>query len=146
MSAVLRPARPGDAEATGDILYRFAQDTPWMPKLYERAETVGFCGIMIGRGWVSVAVLGGQVAGFIARDGQEICSLYLAKAAQGQGLGAALLGNAMERSDRLELWTFQQNTRAQRFYARHGFVEAARTDGAGNEERLPDIRYEWRRS
>ncbi|AAV96376.1 GNAT family N-acetyltransferase [Ruegeria pomeroyi] len=146
MSAALRPARPGDAEPTGDILYRFAQDTPWMPKLYQRDETVGFCGVMIARGWVTVVVLGGQVAGFIARDGQEICSLYLANAAQGQGLGTALLADAMGQSDRLELWTFQRNTGAQRFYARHGFVEAARTDGAGNEERLPDIRYEWRRS
>lgn len=145
MNMTLCPARPGDAEAVGEILYRFAQDTPWMPKLYGRTETVGFCGVMIARGWVSVAVLGGQVAGFIARDGQEICSLYLAKAAQGQGLGAALLRDAMERSDRLELWTFQHNTGAQRFYARHGFVEIARTDGTGNEERLPDIRYEWRR-
>ena len=35
---------------------------------------------------------------------------------------------------------------AQRFYLREGFAETARTDGARNEEGLPDIAYEWRSS
>jgi ribosomal protein S18 acetylase RimI-like enzyme len=43
----------------------------------------------------------------------------------------------------LQLWTFQVNTPACRFYERHGFVEAGRTDGSGNEEREPDVRYSW---
>ena len=45
--------------------------------------------------------------------------------------------------DGLQLWTFQANAPAQRFYERHGFHEVERTDGAGNEERSPDIRYRW---
>ena len=44
----------------------------------------------------------------------------------------------------LELWTFQVNAPAQRFYERHGFVESFRTDGSENEEREPDIRYAWK--
>jgi hypothetical protein len=36
---------------------------------------------------------------------------------------------------------FQANAGARRFYLRHGFVEAGRTDGRGNEERAPDILY-----
>ncbi len=35
--------------------------------------------------------------------------------------------------ERLTLWAFQQNGAALRFYAREGFAEIARTDGAGNE-------------
>ena len=54
-----------------------------------------------------------------------------------------LLNNAKTECDRLELWTFQANIGAQRFYMRHGFTEAERTNGAGNEEGLPDIRYVW---
>ena len=34
-----------------------------------------------------------------------------------------------------------RNTGARRFYERHGFVEAGRTDGRGNEEGVPDVLY-----
>lgn len=43
----------------------------------------------------------------------------------------------------LRLWTFVSNQGAQRFYQRHGFQEAERTDGARNEEGAPDIQYQW---
>ena len=45
-----------------------------------------------------------------------------------------------------EFWVFQQNERARRFYELHGCVAVELTDGEGNEERTPDIRYEWRPS
>ena len=32
---------------------------------------------------------------------------------------------------------------AQRCYERQGFVAVERTDGAGNEEREPDVRLVW---
>ncbi|EJO89542.1 hypothetical protein MCOL_V205115 [Mycobacterium colombiense CECT 3035] len=35
---------------------------------------------------------------------------------------------------------FQINTTAQRFYLRHGFIEADRTNGIRDEEHQPDIR------
>jgi len=35
------------------------------------------------------------------------------------------------------------NGPAQRLYERHGFVAVERTDGAGNEECEPDVRYVW---
>ena len=76
MTLALRPAVPLDAGAVGDILYRFQQDTEWMPKLYTWAEVISFCGLMIDRGWVTVAERDGSIAGFLAQDGQEVCSLY----------------------------------------------------------------------
>ena len=61
----------------------------------------------------------------------------------GRGIGAELLRLAKrERPQGLRLWTFASNTAAQRFYERHGFVEAERTD-ADNEEGAPDILYVW---
>ena len=62
-------------------------------------------------------------------------------AAMAQVLGGWILAKAGR--DRLELWTFQANTRAIAFYRREGFVEAARTDGSGNDEKLPDLRLVW---
>ncbi|QEW21846.1 putative acetyltransferase [Marinibacterium anthonyi] len=57
MSLALRPARPLDAGAVGEILHRFETETPWMPKQHSGAEAVAFCATMIDRGWVSVAVI-----------------------------------------------------------------------------------------
>ena len=39
---------------------------------------------------------------------------------------------------------FESNVGARRLYARRGLVEVERTDGAGNEEKAPDVRMAWR--
>ena len=70
--------------------------------------------------------------------------LYVAAERTGQGLGSLLVELAKQlRPAGLEQWTFASNAGAQRFYERHGFVVAEHTDGSGNEERAPDIRYVW---
>lgn len=62
----------------------------------------------------------------------------------GAGIGEVLLAQAKRLRPRgLQLWTFQSNTGARRFYERHGFVAVEQTDG-DNEEGAPDVRYEWR--
>ena len=48
------------------------------------------------------------------------------------------------RPDGFQFWVFQENERARRFYEAHGAVAVELTDGSGNEERTPDVRYEWR--
>jgi GNAT superfamily N-acetyltransferase len=55
--------------------------------------------------------------------------------AQGRGVGTELLNVAKGACGRLELWTFQRNARARRFYAARGFALVEQTDGARNEER-----------
>lgn len=148
MTATLRAATPLDAGAVGAILHGFNRDTAWMPKLYSEAETISFAGVMIDRGWVRVAEreTGRKtVIGFIARDGAEICSLYLTPEAQGQGIGVQLLEEAKAQSSVLELWAFEANEDARRFYIREGFHEVTRSDGARNEEGLPDVRLRWQR-
>jgi len=139
----LRPANALDAGRTGWILHRFALDTPWMPVLYSEAETISFCGVMIDRGWVTVAEQEGRVVGFLARDGAEICSLYLAPGSCGQGIGKALLRQAKAAQPELWLNVFEANTSARRFYQREGFQQGARGTGQDNEEGLPDIRLDW---
>lgn len=71
--------------------------------------------------------------------------LYVVPEAQGQGVGTALLDLAKRLRPRgLQLWAFESNTAAHRFYERHGFVVAEQTDGSANEEHAPDRRYVWR--
>ncbi|WP_299688419.1 GNAT family N-acetyltransferase [uncultured Tateyamaria sp.] len=140
---VLRPAQPTDAGATGAILSAFAIGTDWMPRIHTAAEDIGFAGMMIERGWVHVAETDGDVTGFIACADAEIQALYVASNMCGRGIGSALLQQVQSQATRLSLWTFQANTRAQQFYKRHGFKEVARTDGARNDEKLPDMRMLW---
>jgi GNAT superfamily N-acetyltransferase len=65
------------------------------------------------------------------------------RAFTGRGLGPQLLNLAKDHNpDGLELWTFQANTGARRFYERHGFVTVGTTD-ADNDEGAPDVRYHW---
>ncbi|WP_299871116.1 GNAT family N-acetyltransferase [uncultured Sulfitobacter sp.] len=141
---IVRPARSTDAGAVGGILSEFIDTTDWMPRIHTRAEDLSFAGMMIARGWVSVVEDKG-VVGFAACDGPDLNALYVAGHARGRGIGSALLSTLKESRRTLELWTFQRNTQAQKFYMRHGFVEVARTEGARNDERLPDIRYVWKK-
>jgi len=86
----------------------------------------------------------GTLLGILVLEGSWVEQLYVEPAMTGHGIGAELLQLAKrQRPLGLRLWTFASNTRAQRFYERHGFVEARRTDGRDNEERAPDILYVW---
>jgi ribosomal protein S18 acetylase RimI-like enzyme len=75
----------------------------------------------------------------------ELFHLYLDVGWTGRGIGTRMLDRAKaRRPDGFTLWTFQQNEGARRFYERHGLHVVELGDGSGNEERVPDIRYEWR--
>jgi GNAT superfamily N-acetyltransferase len=85
------------------------------------------------------------VVGLLVLDGDWVDQLYVEPGLTGRGIGSALLEVAKrQRPTGLQLWTFQSNDGAQRFYRRHGFQEAERTDGSGNEEGAPDVRFVWR--
>ncbi|PIT04181.1 acetyltransferase [Bradyrhizobium nitroreducens] len=83
------------------------------------------------------------LSGIIAFREGWVEQLYVLPAAQGRGAGTELLDVAKQVCDRLELWTFQRNTRARRFYEARGFALVEQTDGARNEEKEPDARYLW---
>lgn len=146
MSGVtLRAARSTDAGRVGGILSEFIDTTPWMPRIHTRAEDIGFAGVMIDKGWVTVAATGSDLAGFIASDALTVHALYVTSAARRQGIGSALLTHLQQSCDSLTLWTFQANTGAQAFYVAHGFEPVEHTDGSGNDEGLPDIRLVWKK-
>ncbi|WP_027522843.1 GNAT family N-acetyltransferase [Bradyrhizobium sp. Ec3.3] len=85
------------------------------------------------------------LSGIIAfRDGW-IEQLYVLPDAQGHGVGSELLDVAKSAFEQLQLWTFQRNARARRFYEFRGFELVEETDGTRNEEKEPDARYVWRR-
>jgi GNAT superfamily N-acetyltransferase len=90
----------------------------------------------------------GRVVAMMVLTPGWVDQLYVAPDQIGMGLGRRLLDLAKREAskDGLQLWTFQVNDRARRFYERNGFTAAETTDGSGNEEREPDVRYVWRPS
>ena len=64
----------------------------------------------------------GAVKGVIRVNGTEIEKLFVEPQFQSQGIGAALLGYAVEQLGADFLWVLEYNHRGIRFYQRHGFV------------------------
>lgn len=143
MTLCLRPANPDDVAAIGDILWRFQHQNDWMPEFYTLRDCIAFARVMVERGWVTVAQASGAVAGFLARDGEEICALYLSLAARGQGFGRALLDHAKAGNDRLELRCAEANAQARRFYRRQGFVETGFCATSEADDDLPGVSLVW---
>jgi ribosomal protein S18 acetylase RimI-like enzyme len=119
---------------------------PWLPVIHTFEETVAFFrDFVIPHQHVMVSENEDGVVGFIAIEGAFVEHLYVAPAHQGIGIGDALLTRAKElRPDGLMLWTFEGNHRARAFYEKRGFVAVEFTDGSRNEEKTPDVRYQWR--
>ena len=85
------------------------------------------------------------ICAFMLLEPGWLDQLYVRPDRIGQGLGTQLLLKAKElMPSGIRLWTFQSNTKAHKFYERHGFVEIEKTDGQFNEEKSPDVCYEWK--
>jgi GNAT superfamily N-acetyltransferase len=89
---------------------------------------------------------GDDLCGMIAFSDGWVEQLYVLPPAHGRGIGTELLDVAKDAHERLELWTFQRNAPARRFYEARAFTLAEETDGTRNEEKEPDARYVWTRA
>jgi len=142
----LRRAAGADAAAVADVWLRsFTAALPTVRRGKTDDEVRDYIArVVVPDRETWVADSGGVVGMMVLGDGGFLSQLYLDPAWRGRGLGDRFVALAKERRpDGLELWTFQVNTAAQRFYLRHGFTEAERTDGSGNQEREPDVRFTW---
>ena len=74
-----------------------------------------------------VHFLMGEESGMLAwqqtEDGAEIIAIHTLPESRGIGLGAAMLTEALKQigNQPVFLWAFKENTRARRFYEKHGF-------------------------
>ena len=144
--ATLAEACPEDAPAIADIhLAARRQAMPYLRLAHTDDETRDyFAGAVCDRprAWWVVRHRG-QVAAYMLINGEDLDHLYVAPASQGRGFGSALLAKAKTLSpQRIVLWTFQRNAMARTFYEARGFQAGRQTDGQ-NEEREPDVQYEW---
>ncbi|MBY8889438.1 GNAT family N-acetyltransferase [Streptomyces sp. PTM05] len=144
---LLRRARAADARAAADVWLRsYAVALPSVRCAHDDADVRDwFARVLIPRYETWVTVTGNTMVGVLVLNGHEVKQIYLAPEWRGRGIGDRFIALAKQQHpDGLSLWTFQVNGPARRFYQRHGFTEAERTDGQRNDEREPDIRYVWR--
>lgn len=149
MAITVRTAGPDDAGVAADVFLRarrHSAENGWIPPIVGDDDGAR-------EYWVSV--VGGAARTYLAFDGDEAIAvmvleddwvdhLYVVPGRTSAGVGTMLLNMAKEQSPGgLQLWAFQSNTGARRFYERHGFVEVEFTDGE-NMEKAPDVRCQWR--
>ena len=63
----------------------------------------------------------GAIKGIIQVENQEIKKLFVEPVLQGNCIGSMLLKYAIDYHNAKTLWALEKNTRAIRFYERHGF-------------------------
>jgi ribosomal protein S18 acetylase RimI-like enzyme len=141
----IREARAGDAEAVAEVFLAARAEMTYLPRRHGDDDVRAWIRErLLPSSEVWVGVKGGRAVAFAALGERSLDHLYVHPGAQNRGAGSRLLALAKELRPRgLELWVFQRNDGARRFYERHGFALVRLTDGAGNEEREPDALYAW---
>ena len=145
---IIRQLELADMDAAARV-HRAAFDhaLPWLTGLHTSDEDRWFYRERVFRECqVHGAFEAGALTAIIAFRSGWIDQLYVLPEVQGRGVGSELLEVAKRAFDGLQLWTFQRNLKARRFYEARGFALVERTDGARNEEKEPDARYLWTRA
>lgn len=141
---MIRPATPADAEVVARINRESrAEAMPWLPDLHTPEEDVAwFRNLLAGEpAWIFEE--NGEAVGYAAMKDGELHDLYVAPGAQRSGVGGALLAHVQAANPQgFRFWAFRDNTRARAFYDARGCVVVDSSED-GNEEKLPDVQYEW---
>jgi GNAT superfamily N-acetyltransferase len=141
---LIRRAMLADAEAAAAVFTASFASMRFVPKLHSAQEDRAFVRGLIAEKEVWLATRDGAVLGIACWHDGWLEQLYVDPRHHNEGAGSALLRHVMrEHAQGFQLWTFQANAGARRFYARHGCREVERTDGARNEEKTPDVRLVW---
>jgi GNAT superfamily N-acetyltransferase len=143
-----RQATLDDADGIAAVFSSSLRLLTFLPVLHTVEEDRRFIeNIILKECEVIVAEGDPGIVSFLALNGEEIRLLYSHPDFIGSGAGSLLL-DAVKKSSvvALELWCFQANERARRFYEERGFRAVRFTDGQDNEEKVPDVRYRWVRA
>ena len=63
-----------------------------------------------------------KIAGFYSMCGNKLAAIFVAPGSQGKGMGTALLDDAKNRRESLQLSVYKENVGSVRFYEKHGFI------------------------
>ena len=115
---------------------------PWLPVLHTHEEDIGwFRKLLAGEAWIFEE--DGEPVGYAAMKDGELHDLYVAPECPAPRRGLrAVRARAGGPSHGFRFWAFRDNTRARSFYEARGCVVVDSSDD-NNEEKLPDVQYEW---
>lgn len=151
LNPILRKATFDDANAIATVYLASRKELVTFAPLVHTDESI--------EQWISedlllneqviVAEENGNIIGMMSltndKDIGRIKQLYIHPIAVGHGIGTAMIEMAKSiLGSPIQLYTFQENAGAKRFYERHGFQAIAFNDGTGNEENCPAVLYEWK--
>ena len=115
------------------------------PSLHSEADTCDFYRTVFANGPIWGAFDGDVLVGHMALAPGWIEHLYVEPSRHGQGIGRLLVALAQREQDDLQLYTYQANAHARRLYEAAGFVAAEYGFDPEHEDRVPNVRYRWRR-
>ena len=141
---LIRRAVPFDGTETAAVFSAALRSMSFFPKLHSDVEDRQFIADLIEQAEFWVAEEDDQIVGLACIQGNWLAHLYVRPDCRSHGIGTALLNHVKtHRPEGFQFWTFQANMGARRFYERHGCKAVEFTDGNGNAEKLPDIRFVW---
>ena len=131
---------------TAVFLAARAAALPWLPDLHTAEETRWWVEhVVLTRERTWVATEADDVLGFAAVGDGSLEHLYLRPDRRRQGIGTLLFQHVQdELPEGFTFFVFTRNAPARAFYERMGCRVVATSDGRDNEEREPDLTYEWR--
>ncbi len=140
---MIRPLHPSEASIVAEFYHDIRKDT--VPVFHDIQGIKWYIESFLLPRWSSfVYEENGEILGWVDVHQGMLNQLYCKRGHTGKGIGKQLLDFAKSREPGgLQLWTFQLNGSARRFYGREGFHEVELTDGANNEEKQPDVRMVW---
>ena len=90
-----------------------------------------------------VAELGGEVAGFMVLDGEMIEALFVDPLRHGQGVGSALVGDALTLAPQVRVDANEQADNAAAFYLAKGFERIGRSERDSEGRPYPLIHFRY---
>ena len=123
---MIREYEEKDLKELLDVWYLASQVAhPFLDEAFFEQERRDIAKLYMPNSETWVYEINGVVVGFIALNGNEVGGLFVDPDFHRQGIGRALMDQARDTRDVLELDVFKANLVGRKFYEKYGFIQVA---------------------